>query len=128
MGTLISVDFLYNTETVTDKIAILQSQLDLLRKEVDEMQEPILQQPIIKKLDACSSLCSNAFRHLGEEKKGFMDTIKSLQDENQKLKESVQQQGISIHMIYGIPIPLNRAIDIAITYHSSPPPPAPPSL
>ena len=80
------------TETVTDEIANLQCQLNSLKKEVSEMQESIVQ-PIKPKLDACCSLCFNAFRHLGEEKKGYMDTIKSLQDENQKLKESTQQQG-----------------------------------
>ena len=87
------------TETVIDEIANLQCQLNSLQKEVNEMQEPIVQ-PIKPKLDACCTLCSNAFRHLGEEKRGFMDTIKSLQDENLKLKESAQQQG----MVYG---PLN---------------------
>ena len=66
-----------------NKIATLQKELELLRVNIYEIEDPTLQLSIKEKVDACCGLCSSAFSHLGEERKRYEDTIKELQDKYQ---------------------------------------------
>ena len=82
-----------------NKIATLQKQLELLRVSVGEFEDPTLQLSIREKVDTCCGLCSSAFRHLGEERKRYKDTIKELQDKFQNegaaaLPQMTQQEQI----------------------------------
>ena len=68
----------HHVVTTTDEIAMLQRELELLRVRVNEIEDPTLQLPIKEKVETCYTLCSSAFCHLGEERKGYKDTIEEL--------------------------------------------------
>ena len=75
-----------------NEIAGLQKQLELLRVEINDIEDPTLQLSTREKVDTCCGLCSSAFRRLGEERKGYKDTIKELQQQIEELQHKIQPQ------------------------------------
>ena len=81
----------HDVVTTTDEIAMLQRELELLRVRVNEIEDPILQLPIKEKVETCYALCSSAFHHLGEERKGYKDTIETLKHKYQNKEKAGHQ-------------------------------------